>query len=95
MIGLSYFFRKWRWLNKYTIAFTLFVIWMVFFDTRNVFTQRKLSMGIEKLEQQKQDYIQKLKEVKQQKLDFDKNIEKFAREEHYLSKPGEQVYIIE
>ena len=81
--------------NKFIITVVVFVVWMIFFDKRNAFTQNKLNAGIDKLEQQKEEYIRKLVEVKQQKLDFEKNIEKFAREEHYLSKSNEQVYIIE
>lgn len=83
--------------NIYVIVLTIFVIWMIFFDTNSLLIQLQLRKEIHKLEKQK-EYLQK--EIAKdksmiKKLNNDDELERFAREEYYLKKENEEIYIIE
>src|SRR5690606_41261735 len=79
--------RKSRWFkffsNIYVLVLTLFVIWMLFFDTNSWwFTHRELNNEIKKLQQQK---IHLQKEIANDKrilknLKSKEDLEKYARE---------------
>ena len=81
-------------LNKYGLVFVAFIIWMLFFDSKNVFVQYKLSNRIEELKNDKKDYLQKYENVMKEKHDLDKDIVRFAREKYYMHKENEEVYIV-
>jgi hypothetical protein len=38
------------WLNKYSVSVSLFVVWMMFFDRHNFFTQWSLQNTVQQLE---------------------------------------------
>jgi cell division protein DivIC len=93
--------KKNRWFivfsNIYVIVLTIFVIWMIFFDTNSLLIQLQLRKEIHKLEKQK-EYLQK--EIAKdknmiKKLNNDDGLERFAREEYYFKKENEEIYIIE
>ena len=93
--------RKKRWFsiltNIYVLVLTVFVIWMAFFDTNSLLIHLELQREIKKLEKQKeflQEEIAKDKEVID-KLSDPEELEKFAREQYYLKKKNEEIYIIE
>ena len=81
-------------LNKYGLVFVAFIIWMLFFDSKNVFVQYKLSNRIEELKNDKEDYLQKYESVMKEKYDLNKDIVRFAREKYYMHKENEEVYIV-
>ena len=81
--------------NKFALVAILFFIWMLFFDKHNLFTQMSLSNSIDKMEQDKSFYTEKIKEAKEDRIDLIKNAERFARERYFMSKPGEDVFVIE
>ncbi len=81
-------------LNKYGLVFVAFIIWMLFFDSKNVFVQYKLSNRIEELKNDKKDYLQKYESVMKEKYDLNKDIVRFAREKYYMHKENEEVYIV-
>lgn len=83
--------------NMYVLVLTVFVVWMVFFDTNSVLIHWELQKEIKKLEKQKdflKDEIDKDKKMIE-KLSDKKELEKFARENYYLKKQGEEIYLIE
>ena len=93
--------RKKKWFsiltNIYVLVLTVFVIWMAFFDTNSLLIHLELQREIKKLEKQKeflQEEIAKDKEVID-KLSDPEELEKFAREQYYLKKKNEEIYIIE
>ncbi|MEL4307381.1 FtsB family cell division protein [Joostella sp. CR20] len=94
--------RKSKWFkffsNIYVLVLTVFAIWMLFFDANSWwFTHRELNKEIEKLEEQKihlREAIEKDKAILKQ-LNSQEEIEKFAREEYYLKKEDEEIYLIE
>ncbi|MDT0607011.1 FtsB family cell division protein [Croceitalea rosinachiae] len=83
--------------NMYILVLTLFVIWMAFFDTNSLLIHLELKKEINKLEQQKtflENEIEKDKKVLK-KLSDDEELEKFAREEYYMKKDNEEIFLIE
>ena len=93
--------RKKKWFsiltNIYILILTVFVIWMIFFDTNSLLIHMELKREINKLEKQKdflKDEIKKDKEIID-RLSDPEELEKFAREQYYLKKKDEEIYIIE
>jgi cell division protein FtsB len=83
--------------NTYVLVLTVFLIWMLFFDTNSLFIHRELRKEIRKLEKQQEflrDQIAKDKEVIE-RLSDPKELEKFARQQYFLKKKGEDIYIID
>lgn len=93
--------KKKRWFsimtNIYILILTVFVVWMIFFDTNSLLIHMELKKEINKLEKQKeflQEEIEKDKEIID-RLSDPEELEKFAREQYYLKKKDEEIYIIE
>ncbi len=93
--------RNKRWFgivsNIYVLVLTVFVIWMLFFDTNSLMIHMELRKEIKRLEKQ-QDFLKE--EISKdrkiiEKLSDPKELEKFAREQYYLKKKNEEIYLIE
>lgn len=80
--------------NRYFLVLVLFFGWMIFFDKHDVITQWRLQQSVEKLEEDRTYYKAQIKEAQQKRLDLEVNKEKFAREEYYMQKSDEDVFII-
>ncbi len=80
--------------NKYFIGLAIFVAWMVFFDKHDVLTQWHLQQTLNKMEDDRIYYKDKIKEAHQDRMDIQLNKEKFAREKYYLQKSNEDVFIM-
>ncbi|MEX0273378.1 MAG: septum formation initiator family protein [Flavobacteriaceae bacterium] len=93
--------RKQKWFaivtNMYILVLTLFVVWMVFFDTNSLLIHMELRKEIKKLEKQQEFLRQEIEKDKKiiEKLSDPKELEKFAREQYYLKKKNEEIYLIE
>lgn len=93
--------RQQKWFkimtNMYVMVLTAFMIWMIFFDTNSLLIHNELKKEIEKLEKT-QDFLKKEiakdKEIIK-KLNSKDQLEKFAREEYYLKKKNEEIFLIE
>ena len=91
--------KKWFGIltNIYVLVLTAFVIWMAFFDTNSLLIHMELRKEIKKLEKTQEflkEEIAKDKEIIEQ-LSDPKELEKFARENYYLKKKNEEIYLIE
>jgi len=83
--------------NMYILVLTIFVVWMVFFDTNSYLIHSRLQKEIDKLEEQRkflQNEIDKDKELLE-KLSKPEELEKYAREHYYMKKEGEEIFLIE
>lgn len=80
--------------NKYFLVLALFFAWMIFLDRHDLLTQWQLQKTVNKLETDKAFYTDKIEEAEQERLDLDINDEKFAREQYYMKKSDEDVFII-
>ena len=93
--------KKKRWFsiltNIYILILTVFVIWMIFFDTNSLLIHMELKREINKLEKQKEFLNEEIKKDKEiiDRLSDPEELEKFAREQYYLKKKDEEIYIIE
>ena len=83
--------------NKYLIITVLFIFWMLFFDTNSFLIHQELNNDIKKLEKNKEEYLEEIMNDKLfiEKMKDSSEIEKFAREEYYLKKKNEEIYLIE
>ncbi len=83
--------------NFYFIFIVLFLVWMLFLDSNNFYSQYQLSNKLENLEAQREYYKEKIEEVKKDRkelLSDDELLEKFAREKYFMKKESEDLFII-
>ncbi len=83
------------WLTKYTVSAGLFVIWMLFFDKHNFFTQWSLRRSVNHLEISIEKYKKQLAEAESAHEDLMNNKEKFAREKYLMHKPDEDIFLFQ
>jgi len=79
------------------ITSVLFLLWLLFFDSDNFIKQREDYHKLDQLTEQKNYLKQKIKADRQkiEELKTDKdNLEKFAREEFFMKKENEDIFII-
>lgn len=91
--------KKWFGIvtNIYILVLTVFVVWMAFFDTNSLLIHLELKKEIKKLEKQQEFLNEEIKKDKKimETLSDPKELEKFAREQYYLKKKNEEIYLIE
>lgn len=83
--------------NKYLIAGTLFIVWLVFFDQNNLLERSRQINHLHQLQQDKVYYQKRIQEdsTRLQQLKTDKdNLERFAREKYYMKKDNEDIFVI-
>lgn len=92
---------KKRWFkivrNKYFLIGLVFVGWMLFLDSNSWLVHRELNNQIEDLEEEKSYYstqIQKDRSILK-KLSDSVELEKFARQEYFMKRENEEIFIIE
>jgi cell division protein FtsB len=86
------------WLkNKYFIAGSFFLVWMVFFDPKDLGTGLSKQSKYKDLQKSEKQLIDKISETKQE-LGQLKNsaltIEKYAREKYLMKKENEDLFIV-
>jgi len=83
--------------NKYVFSLLIFAAWILFFDKNNVVDHIRNHRKVVNLTEQKEFYKEKIK-VDKLKLEYlnsgVENLEKFAREQYYMAKPGEEVFVV-
>ncbi|WP_034044510.1 FtsB family cell division protein [Wocania ichthyoenteri] len=83
--------------NWFILILVVFAVWMLFFDTNSWLIHHELNTDIEALENEKEYYKREIikdnKAIK--KLSTEEGLEKFAREEYYMKKENEEIFIIE
>lgn len=83
--------------NLYVMTSLLFLFWMLFMDTNSLMFHKELNNEIRDLTEQRNKLkieIEKDKKLIKDLNDID-NYEKFARENFYMKKDDEEIYIIE
>lgn len=83
--------------NFYFITGMLFLFWMIFLDSNDLYTQYKLKKQLNTLENEKEFYQKKIDEVeeeRQQLLTDSEALEKFAREKYLMKKESEDLFVI-
>jgi len=83
--------------NWFVLIIVVFVIWMLFFDANSWLIHHELNTDIEALEDEKEYYKREIEKDNKaiKKLSTEEGLEKFAREEYYMKRENEEVFIIE
>jgi len=83
--------------NKYFLVSLAFLVWMIFFDKNDLFSQYQYHEQVNKLKQER-DFYQKETEKVRKDLDEltsnPKMLEKFAREKYFMKKDNEDIFVI-
>ncbi len=84
--------------NKYLLAGSAFVIWMVFFDTNDISSQLEKRAKLKELEVTERQFDQKIAETRQEsgllKTKDAGTIEKYAREKYLMKKDNEDLFVV-
>lgn len=83
--------------NKYFVASILFLAWIVFFDENSFVSCAENKQRLNELNRQKEHYIERIKTDSEKLQDLNagkKELEKFAREHYFMSKPDEDIFIV-
>ncbi len=83
--------------NKYLLASTCFALWVAFFDSTSLLGRFSSIRNINKLEVDRDFYKVKIHEDNRKLIELvtnKNNLEKFAREEYYMKKENEDVFVI-
>lgn len=84
--------------NKYLLALTGFVVWMLFFDRNDLFTQLERRSELTELRQSKQYFEKQITEHRKFSKDLQFNasaIERYAREKYLMKRDNEDLFIIQ
>lgn len=84
--------------SKYLLTLTVFLVWMLFFDKNDLFTQLERRKNLAEIEDSKTFYTQKIEESKTFSRDIQSNaatIEKFAREKYLMKRENEDLFLIQ
>lgn len=83
--------------NKYFLVALAFLVWMIFFDKNDLFSQYEYHQQVNKLEEER-DFYKKETAIVAKDLDElssdPKKLEKFAREKYLMKKDNEDVFVI-
>ena len=83
--------------NFYFVTLVIFLAWMLLLDSNNLVARYQLGSKLNSLEDEKEYYEQKIKEVQKDRSELfgdRKSIEKFAREKYLMKKETEDIYLI-
>ena len=83
--------------NTYVIILLFFIVWMVFFDSNSTLVHLELNEQINDLKKETQYFKNEIKKDNKElsKIQSDSGLEKYAREELFMKKDNEDIFIIE
>jgi len=83
--------------NKYLMAVLVFLVWLLIFDNNSLIDRAKYLNTLHEMKDEKQYYLERIDEdsrrLNELKTDRD-NLEKFAREQYFMKKENEDVFVI-
>jgi cell division protein DivIC len=86
------------WLkNKYFLSVSAFIVWILFFDPRDVFTQMQHRRELRELQVSKAWYQKEISKESIEAEQLKSNpaiIEKYARENYLMKRENEDIFII-
>ncbi len=88
--------RIWK-KHKILVIILLTLFYITFLDSNNILQFVKLLRQVHSLEKQKQQLIEQIRQdsIKLYQLKSnDRTFERFAREQYFFHKPGEEVYVL-
>ncbi len=83
--------------NKYILTLIIFFFWLLFFDSNNLIDRYKELRKLSQFEKDRIYFTERIeidsKRLRQLKTS-NKNLEKFAREQYFMKKPNEEIFVI-
>lgn len=82
--------------NKYFLVVIGLIVWLLYFDKNDVFTQFELITKCNKLNAEKEYYIAEIEKNKNEIVELQNNkksLETFAREKYLMKKDNEDVFV--
>ncbi len=82
--------------NKYFLVVIGLIVWLLYFDKNDVFTQFELITKCNKLNAEKEYYITEIEKNKKEIVELQNNkksLETFAREKYLMKKDNEDVFV--
>lgn len=82
--------------NKYFLTIIGIIVWLLFFDKNDVFTQLDLIQKRNKLQKEKEYYISEIENNRTNLSELQtnaKSLEIFAREKYLMKKDNEDVFV--
>jgi cell division protein FtsB len=83
--------------NKFFLVTVAFLVWMIFFDKNDLFSQYESHQQVSKLKQERDFYKLQTEKVSKDldELTSDpEKLEKFAREKYLMKRDNEDVFVI-
>jgi len=83
--------------NKYFLCSVAFLVWMIFFDRNDLFSQYQYHNQLSKLRQERDFYTKETTSVTKELDELSSNnteLERFAREKYMMKKDGEDVFMV-
>jgi cell division protein FtsB len=83
--------------NKFFLVTLAFVVWMIFFDKNDLFSQYEYRTQVNKLRKERDFYKAQTDQVTKELNELTSNrqqLEKFAREKYLMKKDNEDVYLV-
>ncbi|WP_183556683.1 FtsB family cell division protein [Mucilaginibacter sp. SP1R1] len=83
--------------NKFFLVTMAFLVWMIFFDKNDLFSQYEYRKQVNKLEKERDFYKAQTDQVTKELDELSSNpqkLEKFAREKYLMKKDNEDVFVI-
>jgi len=96
MKALTFIIRILR--NKYLLTLICFVVWIIFFDRNDFFTQMERRRDLKQIEESKAYYTKEIETNRKFSNDLKSNaaiIEKYAREKYLMKRDNEDLFIIQ
>lgn len=84
--------------NKYFVSLAAFIVWMIFFDTKDLLTQRERTRELRELQESKAYYTAEIAKEKKALEELKSNpaaIEKYAREKYLMKRDNEDLFLIQ
>ncbi|MES2838560.1 MAG: septum formation initiator family protein [Bacteroidota bacterium] len=83
--------------NKYAITFLTLLVWILFFDRYDLFSQLEQRKELKKLETDRDYYISEIEKNSKDLNELQTNpvtLEKYAREKYLMKKDDEEIFVI-
>ncbi|HSI70278.1 MAG TPA: septum formation initiator family protein [Gillisia sp.] len=93
--------RKKKWFrilsNRYVLILLIFAFWMFFLDSNSWFIHNELNQEINELQSNKEYYKKEIAKDRTiiEKLNDSFELENYARQNYYMKRPNEDIFIIE
>jgi cell division protein DivIC len=83
--------------NKYVIAFSVFIVIMLFLDKNDFFTQLARTRQLKQLEESREYYVARIAEEREELEKLKSNpatLEKYAREKYLMKRDNEDLFLV-